>query len=71
MISKNIPIPAIPKTKYPFKDMKVGDSFLLDSNMKRTVVSIKCCQFAKKSNTGIKFTVRKLKNGDIRCWRVK
>ncbi len=52
-------------SKYPFKNMAVGDSFLFDGD--RDVVGAAGRYFAKGTN--IKFSIRKA-DGGYRVWRV-
>ena len=62
-IEKNIPIP----TSYPFKDMQVGDSFLVPDGVHRSTVSVAAKRFGDKH--GMKFTVRLAPGRSLRCWR--
>lgn len=79
-IEKNIPKPKkeinLPgkKRKYPFPDMKIDDSFLvelsdLDYNKKRQNIAT-ACNLYKKKNPKFNFTVRKVDSG-IRVWRIE
>jgi hypothetical protein len=61
--------------KYPFPNMKVGDSFIFSE-----IYSLKLLQhisaaaraWAKSSrNNGWKFSARKTDNNKIRIWRIK
>ena len=60
------------KQEYPFKDMKVGESFLFDgkklnaSNVRTS--SYLYCQTVDKN---AKFSIRAIGNGEYRCWRVQ
>jgi hypothetical protein len=63
-IEKNIPVPE----KYPFAQMKEGDSFLISSLMKRTTVTVAAKRYGHKH--AMEFTIRKTPDG-LRCWRVK
>lgn len=71
-IDKKIPIPngADGKfaRKYPFPEMKVGDSFLFPPGTGQHTARSGACQWGKKS--GRKFIVRTTKQG-LRCWRVE
>ncbi len=72
-IEKGIPCPYSAKAdglKYPFKEMKVGDSFLLSQEM--NPMSVRNCyfQFLYREKLGWKFTVKKTIEG-YRCWRLK
>ncbi len=63
-IEKNIPIPSKGDSKYPFKEMKKGDSFLGPNTPSfRTTGYIS----ARK----LKFKIRFKKEGDmVRVWRI-
>ena len=63
-IESGIPMPA----KFPFAEMKVGDSFLVPEGMNKSTVAVYANRHAKK--TGTKFTVRKTAEG-YRCWRIE
>lgn len=65
-IEKKIPVPGSPLSIYPFKQMEVGDSFLVPGN-NRTAVSVAMTRTAL--GTTKKFTSRKTAEG-IRVWRV-
>lgn len=54
--------------RYPFKDMQVGDSFLLPPGVKRTAVNVAALRYGRKH--GMKFTIRKVPEG-FRCWRIE
>lgn len=64
VIEKGIPIP----NKFPFKDMEVGDSFLIPENIPRTTVQVAAARYGKP--LGKLFTIRKTPDG-ARCWRVQ
>ncbi len=77
-IDKGIPIPTkagggVP-SKYPFRAMEVGDSFLAEApeGMSRRQLRIAVTSAAAYQQTtyGTKFSVRTVSDG-IRCWRVK
>jgi hypothetical protein len=63
-IESGIPMPA----KFPFAEMKVGDSFLVPESTSRNVVTVYARRHAIK--TGMKFTIRKTSEG-YRCWRIE
>lgn len=67
-IETDIPIPPLrrPDTKYPFKELEVGHSFLVRDRSIHSVRS-RCSQV--KLATGQKFTVRKVQGG-VRVWRI-
>ena len=62
-IEKGVPIPG-KRSKYPFAQMEVGDSFI-ESVAKQ--VGIHSCARC----FGIKISTRKMGDGTIRVWRVK
>lgn len=64
-IDKNIKLPS----KFPFKDMKVGDSFAVPPNVKRPAVTVAAMRFGRKH--GMRFTVRQMPNKSFRCWRIE
>ena len=64
-IDKNIPLPS----RWPFKQMAVGDSFALPPSVPRTTLSIAAMRYGKKHN--VKFITRKMPDGTIRCWRTE
>lgn len=58
------------KTKnFPFKDMEIGDSFLIPKNTEHTTVRVKASIFRKSKNKEVKFSIRKTLEG-FRCWRI-
>lgn len=61
-IERNVPVPG---RKYPWRQMKPGDSFVVDSPRARD----NGLRTARK--VGIKATSRKLKGGRYRLWRVQ
>ena len=63
-IESGIPMPA----KFPFAEMKVGDSFLIPAGVNKGTVAVYANRYAKK--TGTKFTTRKTPEG-YRCWRIE
>lgn len=67
-IEKGIPVPVkIAGTKYPLKDMEIGDSipvFAKDIIIFRNMLT----KISKK--LGVKFITRKVDEG-YRCWRVE
>lgn len=73
VIETNVPCPSPrgrgSKPKYPFAEMKVGDSFLAtDSTAKQVGMAAVC--WAKHHKNGFKFSCRTLPDG-ARCWRVE
>jgi hypothetical protein len=67
-IDKKVPMPKGRTTGYPFKEMKVGDSFVFDE-ANRAAVANSSNYYARK-NRGVKFTVRKQSVGKCRIWRI-
>lgn len=65
-IESNIPMPVRKaKSKYPFAEMKVGDSFQFELRRgKATHIQTAAFYAAKKLN--MKFAIR-----ETRCWRIK
>lgn len=68
-IEKEIPIPdfAFSRSKYPLKDMKIGDSFFVSSESLNGARS-SCYNFSK-IHKDYKFITRK-ENDGCRVWRV-
>ena len=64
-IDSNVPLPM----KYPFDKMKVGDSFLVPSDVTRQAVAVAASRYGKAHN--MKFSTRQLKDGSFRCWRIE
>lgn len=75
-IESGIPIPAkhFKKTKrYPWADMKVGDSFGVKKNGKKhqaAAISACAAQWADGHGKNAKFSLRTV-NGGYRIWRIK
>jgi hypothetical protein len=70
-IDKNVPIPAGgKKTKYPFAEMQVGDSFFLpcDGETERASV-LTYAKNHRKTTPNFAITTRKV-DGGLRVWRV-
>ena len=79
-IDKNIPIPRKrgEKSKYPFFEMEVGDSFevqVSNTTPEKMAASIRNCYHNicrnNKDFKSRKFTIRVMSNTSVRCWRVK
>ncbi len=68
-IDKGIPLPKqrTPR-KYPFAEMKVGDSFEFPPSLSNH--SARSAAHQASLRLGLKFTVSKAL-GSVRCWRVK
>lgn len=70
-LSKDYAIPALCKkpgrpAKYPLRTMEVGDSFLVPIDV---VESVRSAANNVSTRTRAKFTVRRLEDGTVRCWR--
>lgn len=74
-IEKNIPLPTARqvgvgperKYKYPFREMKVGDSFVVNTTNKTFSANI----YSLTKTLGMKFATRTIAIGKVRVWRVK
>ena len=64
-IEKSVPVAASRATKYPFKMMEVGDSFLIP---KDEIVTPNQAHSAAKS-AGVKVRTR-MEKGGMRVWRI-
>lgn len=69
-IERGIQIPAVygQYSKYPFGQMRVGDSFQIPDDQQ--AVRQAASQYARRHNKAMKFSVRKYED-HYRCWRVK
>jgi len=68
-IEKNVPLPPKKRRqKYPFGEMKVGESFGFPLG-DRQRVGFAACIYGKRNNK--KFSIRKLKDGTYRVWRIE
>jgi hypothetical protein len=56
--------------KYPFNEMKPGDSFLINGGADPKKVAGAATSFGRANNRGWKFATRNTPEG-YRCWRVK
>lgn len=63
-VESGIPIPS----KFPFADMKVGDSFAVPDTVKRAAVAVAAQRYGIKH--AMKFTVRQTADKTLRCWRL-
>lgn len=74
-IEKGIPLPknVTRKSKYPFREMEVGDSFFItdkeDAKRMQQKVSAVASMFSKK-NSEYKFKTQAFDSG-VRIWRIK
>lgn len=68
-VENEVPLPAPrPYTKYPFHDMKVGDSFAIPAEL---IDKASRAAYAHGKAHGMRFTTRTLEDGSGRCWRVE
>lgn len=69
VIEKDIPLPEVEfTTKYPFKDMKVGDSFLVPYEDGGRI-RVACTNMGFKYN--MRFATRRMKDKSTRIWRIE
>ena len=68
-IESDIPLPSGVRRarRYPFKDMKIGDSFLVKDRKAASVMSA-VRRFMRQEGNGRAFTTRNV-DGGVRCWR--
>lgn len=66
-VDKNVPPPR-QRGKYPWRQMEVGDSFLVPEGMENSVRY--AASYFRKRNPDYKFMVRKQEDGTYRCWRI-
>jgi hypothetical protein len=64
-IDRGIPIPSAYKCKYPWKELEIGDSFLMDGAPRQVANAVSRAGRAY----GRKFSTRKTREG-VRVWRV-
>ena len=55
--------------KYPFSDMKVGDSFVVNAAKKQSLYL--CISKYKRRHKGWDYTTRTIDGDDLRVWRIK
>ncbi len=67
-IDKNIEMPMYKNKRYPFDELKVGDSFLVDTITKTSQFS-SFVSYARLK-TGKKFVTRAVEGG-VRVWRTE
>ena len=63
VVEKNVPIPGVMESTFPFAQMEVGDSFVTKDTRLRQYAA----HYAKKHKK--KFTIRTAEDG-MRCWRI-
>ncbi len=71
-VDSGIPIPIVrPRyTKYPFKNMKVRDSFKIGAANQVEQVRQAAYKYALRHGSKIRFSIRRTDEG-FRCWRIK
>lgn len=69
-VEKGRPIPPPTKSKYPFRDMEIGDSFWVPDgrNAEATKNNVRSAATCYSRRNGGRFTVRR-DNGGYRVWR--
>jgi len=69
-IEKNVPSPTTDgKSKYPFGEMSIGDSFFVSDYDSITHGRLRSAAQSYGKKNSMKFTVRKV-DGGIRVWRI-
>jgi hypothetical protein len=69
-IEKQIPLPKRHQpSKYPWKQMEVGDSFFVATDTKRKAIQFGAMASDTGKRLGCKFATRQV-DGGIRIWRV-
>lgn len=63
-IDSGVPVPG---TKAPLDQLKVGESFVIPIDRRRSVATVAS---RMKHETGKSFTIRKIDDENIRIWRV-
>lgn len=76
-IDKHVPLPETRtqrRSRYPFEQMAVGDSFFIRNADQTRFASVQQCASRRGRLDGTRFTVRKVTEGNqkgLRCWRVQ
>ena len=65
-ISRDVPVPP-PKRRYPYREMEVGESFLVTDGVLQVVCNN---NYRVSKTTGMKFIARREGNG-VRVWRTE
>lgn len=70
-IEHNIPIKGIKvsRSKFPFKDMEVGDSFKVPKS-KRSGALASACGYGARQEPEQKFTSKIVDDRNVRIWRI-
>lgn len=70
-VERNVKIPTRKRaSKYPWSDLKVGDSFFVHGAEKMYAMYAAVANYNKKLKKPIKITLRKEGDG-VRVWRIK
>lgn len=72
-VERGVPVLEYPRgrpAKYPFRSMKVGDSFLVPETGLYAANRVSRSASACGSRNGCKYVTRRVPEG-VRCWRVK
>jgi hypothetical protein len=70
-IEQNIPMPTKPERNgYPFADLKVGDSFVVNMNGKKSWAGVYAAITKAQDKHQIKLTTRLIDETNRRIWRV-
>lgn len=68
-IESNVPMPTTPcQTRYPFAEMKIGDSILFSSAEGR-LARVAAQNWGARN--GMRFSSRKVSETSMRIWRIK
>jgi len=67
-VEKNVPLPNNHYGSYPFKDMDIGDSFLLHGWKERGKIGNAATKYGRRNNK--KFRVLNVEGDTYRCYRV-
>ena len=73
-MEENVPIPkahADKKHRYPFKSMKVNDSFIIGEYSRTNMNTFSAYIHYYTKKYGMKFIQRKTEDNKIRVWRVE
>lgn len=55
------------RSRYPFLDMEIGDSFVVEE---KNAESARAIAYKIAKRYGVKFVGRKMKDGSVQFWRV-
>jgi len=69
IVESGIPIPDDVRIKYPFAEMKVGDSFRLKADKEKSVRSAASAYCNRNKGKGFRFILRQVAPDVWRCWR--